>query len=71
MSQVDISKGSAIDSVHLIATPSPFPDEYDIVMFKTEGGSIGFCRSTEQIGPGDSLEITADEFGPLCSRDKK
>ncbi len=68
-SAVEITSATALDSVHLIATPEPFPDEYDVVLFQTESGSRGFCRATSQIKRGDKLKIRTDEVGILCEHE--
>ena len=63
---VDVEKGKALEVVPLIATPSPFPDEYSIVLFQTPKGSRGFCRTTEKISKGQEIRISVDEYGPVC-----
>lgn len=68
LEQLEVVKGKAVDSVHLIATPSPFPDEYSIVLFETPGGARGFCRTLHELKSGDNISITEDEFGPVCSQ---
>ncbi len=66
--ETEIVEGKALDAVHLIATPNPFPDDYSIIMFETSGGARGFCRTTEELNRGDNVSITEDEFGPVCNR---
>ncbi len=56
----------ALDSVHLIATPEPFPDDYSIVLFQAESGAKGFCRTTSEVKRGDRLKIKNDDYGPTC-----
>ncbi len=56
----------ALDSVHLIATPEPFPDDYSVVLFEAQGGARGFCRTTFEVKRGDRLKIKDDENGPVC-----
>ena len=63
---VDITQGTAIDSVHLIATPEPMPDDYSVVMFQTPNGARGFCRTVSEIKRGDRIRINVDEYGPVC-----
>lgn len=65
-SLVDITTGRALDSVHLIATPDPFPDDYSVVLFETGSGARGFCRTTSEIKAGEALRISMDENGPVC-----
>lgn len=59
--------GVVEDSVHLIATPEPFPEEYSIILFRTEGGGKGFCRSDTDIEPGTGIAVTEDDSGPVCT----
>lgn len=68
ISMVDIANGKALESVHLIATPDPFPDEYSIILFETPGGARGFCRTPDEVTAGDQLAITKDESGPVCRK---
>lgn len=56
----------ALDSVKLIATPSPFPDEYAVVLFKTENGGKGFCRTRDAVMAGDRVLLDSDEYGTIC-----
>lgn len=63
----DVKNGKAVEVVHLIATPAPFPDEYSVVLFQTPNGTRGFCRTTAPISKGQDIEITGDEYGPLCN----
>ncbi len=65
---VEYSKGTVVDSVALIASPDPFPDQYIIVLFKTEGGSMGFCRTDVEMNPGMEIQLKNDESGPVCAR---
>ncbi len=65
--QIEVAEGKVLDSVHLIATPSPFPDAYSIVLFETPGGARGFCRTEQQFSSGEKVAISEDEFGPVCS----
>lgn len=68
ISKVDISQGVALESVHLIATPHPFPDEYSIILFETAGEARGFCRTVDEIAAGDPVVVTQDEHGPVCRK---
>lgn len=63
---VDVTAAKALDSVHLIVTPEPFPDEYSVVLFQTDAGTKGFCRTTSEVKNGDRLKINMDENGPVC-----
>ena len=63
---VEVKNVVALDSVHLIATPEPFPDDYSVVMFQTDNGARGFCRTTSDVKRGDRLRIGMDENGPVC-----
>lgn len=65
---VEETKCTVVDSVSLIATPDPFPDQYSIVLFRTESGGRGFCRSEEALESGTSVELKKDEYGPVCVR---
>lgn len=67
LEQIDVNEGKALYSVHLIATPNPFPDDYSVVLFETTGGARGFCRTTQDLKEGDKVSIIEDEFGPVCS----
>lgn len=68
IAEVEVDEGKVVEEVHLIATPDPFPDEYTVVLFQTPGGAKGFCRTVDQVAPGDGVSIAVDEFGPVCSR---
>lgn len=68
LQQIEVVEGKALETVHLIATPNPFPDDYSVVMFETSGGARGFCRTTQDIKKGNKVSITEDEFGPVCSQ---
>lgn len=63
-----VSEGIVLESVRLIATPDPFPDQYSIIMFKTSGGARGFCRTSEELDAGTEITLEEDEFGPVCYR---
>lgn len=63
---VEVKSAVALDSVHLIATPEPFPDDYSVVMFQSGNGARGFCRTTSDVKRGDRLRIGMDENGPVC-----
>lgn len=64
---VEVNSGVALDSVHLIATPEPFPDDYSVVLFQTDAGAKGFCRATSEVKRGDRIRIGMDENGPVCA----
>lgn len=68
ISKVDINEGKAVESVHLIATPHPFPDEYSIILFETPGGARGFCRTTDDVAFGEPVVVSLDEHGPVCKK---
>lgn len=65
-SRVEVDRAMALDSVHLIATPEPFPDDYSVVLFEIGSGARGFCRTTSDVKRGDRLKIEMDEYGPVC-----
>ncbi len=65
-SAVDEVNCTVVDTVPLIATPDPFPDKYSIVLFRTEGGGKGFCRTEEPLEPGTSVQLKLDQYGPVC-----
>lgn len=67
LEKTEVNTGKVVETVHLIATPDPFPDEYSIVLFETENGARGFCRTDAQLQTGDSIVLKEDEFGPVCS----
>lgn len=65
---VEHARCTVVDSLHLIATPDPFPDQYSLILFRTENGGKGFCRTDEVLEAGMEVDLSRDEFGPVCFR---
>lgn len=67
LASIEVTSGKVLESVHLIATPDPFPDDYSVVLFETGSGARAFCRTNAELKRGDSVSVTVDEYGPVCS----
>lgn len=64
----EVTEATALESIHLVATPEPYPEDYSVVMFEIGSGAKGFCRTTDAVRPGEKVKITVDEYGPVCRR---
>lgn len=66
--KTDVTEATALDFVHLIATPEPFPEDYTVVLFRTDNGGMGFCRTSAELNRGDRIKLLMDELGPVCEK---
>ncbi len=62
---VPVQSGIVVESVELIATPEPYPDNYHLVLLSVDGVKI-FCRSQEKLIEGSRVVIQDDDLGPTC-----
>lgn len=62
----EITSGTVIHCVKLIATPEPYPDEYYTIYAEYEGVKF-FCRSSEELTPGTKVQVEDTESGIVCS----
>lgn len=63
---LEAREGIVSHSIHLMATPEKFPDEYYLIVGKSSG-IVFFCNSSVNIEPGEKVIIENGREGPTCN----